>query len=153
MWNDSFDEIKEFEKKMRGMFDEFWPESPFENRKRGLVPPERSLDHYREPYSDVIESDKEVAITVDLPGLEKRNIKITTNDESVEISAERRSDTENKGGEKGYILKERNYSKFFRRIPLTVPVDSSGAKASYKNGVLEIVLPKSSESKKTIEVD
>ncbi|MFQ5815498.1 MAG: Hsp20/alpha crystallin family protein [Candidatus Hydrothermarchaeaceae archaeon] len=152
MWRDPFDEIRRFERKTRGLFDDFWLEHPFVGAKGRLAPSEGALEPYREPYSDIIEGDKEVVITMELPGAEKGDIEITTSDDSVEISAERRSETEKEIEETGYLLKERSYSRFYRRIPLTVSVDSSRAKASYKNGVLEILIPKTSEPKRTIKV-
>lgn len=160
MWKDPFDEIKRFEKRMRRLFDEFWSEHPLAEREGKLVPSEGSLEPFggrlepfREPYSDVIESDKEVIVTMELPGVEKSDIKITTTDNSVEISAERRSAAEEKREERGYIMRERSYSSFYRKIPLSASVDPSRAKASYKNGILEIVLPKTGEPKKTIKVE
>lgn len=149
MWRDPFDEIRSFEKKIRRMFDEFWMEHPLGKGKPASLGGE--LEPYREPFMDVVEGDKEVAITMELPGVNKEDIRITTSDDNVEISAERRNEAERE--DVGYLLRERSYSRFYRKIPLTVPVDSSRAKASYKNGILEIVLPKTSESKRTIKID
>lgn len=153
MWNDPFEEIREFERKTRRLFDDIWLEHPVGGGKRELAPAEKGIEPYREPYSDVIETEKDVVVTMELPGVEKGDIEITTNDESLEISGERKSEVEENKEDKGYLLKERSYSKFYRRIPLNAAVDSDKAKASFKNGVLEIVLPKALEHKKTIKVE
>ncbi len=147
MLSDPFDEMRMRKRRMPKLFDEFWFEHPSEGGDGKLVPDERSLEPYREPYCDVMEGNKEVVITLELPGVEKGDIKIATTDNSVEILAERRSAIEERR-EEGYLRREMSYSKFYRKIPITVPVDSGRAKSSYKNGILEIVLPKTSEAPK-----
>jgi len=83
----------------------------------------------REPLADVITSDKEVKVVVELPGVTKENIKVNSYDNSVEISA----DTSGR--------------KYRRVVDLPPEADIETAKSNYKNGILEIVFNKKQESK------
>ncbi len=102
---------------------------------------------YREPFIDVIETDKEVIATAEMPGLEKQDIKINVTEDRLEISAETKH--EEKKEEKGYVYRERRSGAYYRAISLPSPVDPDKSKASYKNGVLEIKMPKTEVKKKT----
>ncbi len=101
---------------------------------------------YRKPFIDVIETEKEVIATADMPGLEKENIKINLTEDRLEISAE--TEHEEKKEEKGYVYRERSSGSFYRAISLPSPVDPDNSKATYKNGVLEIEMPKTEIKKK-----
>ena len=85
--------------------------------------------------------------TAEMPGLEKQDIKINVSEDRLEISAE--TQREEKKEEKGYIYRERRSGSYYRAITLPSPVDSDKSKASYKNGVLEIKMPKTEIKKKT----
>ena len=141
------DDFRRFEEMMNRMFEEFWGR-PAARRllpsgERGAVVPAE----YREPFIDVIETDKEVIATAEMPGLEKQDIKINVSEDRLEISAETKR--EEKKEEKGYIYRERRSGSYYRAITLPSPVDSDKSKASYKNGVLEIKMPKTEIKKKT----
>jgi HSP20 family protein len=92
------------------------------------------------PYVDVIDREKDIVVTVDLPGVEKGDIRINVRDNTLEISAEKKAVRENE--DEGYLRRERGYSRFYRAIRLPTPVDDSRAHASFNNGVLEVNLPK-----------
>ncbi len=81
-----------------------------------------------------------------MPGLEKQDIKINLIEDRLEISAETKREEEKK--EKGYVYRERRAGSYYRAISLPSPVDPDNAKASYKNGVLEIKMPKTELKKK-----
>jgi HSP20 family protein len=83
----------------------------------------------REPLADVITSDKEVKVVVELPGVTKENIKVNSYDNSVEISA------------------GTSDRKYRRVVDLPPEADTQAAKSNYKNGILEIVFNKKQESK------
>lgn len=97
------------------------------------------------PAVDVFERDDNVVVKVDLPGVDKKNVKIFVTDEDVTIQGEMKREEEVR--EKNYYRSERAYGKFSRTIPLPVAVDRDKAKASFKDGVLEIVIPKAKEIK------
>lgn len=92
------------------------------------------------PSVDLIDRGTEFVIKADLPGYSPENISITVDENSVQISGETREEKEVKEG--NYQLKERGYGSFSRSIPLPAAVKTEEAKASFKNGVLEIRLPK-----------
>ncbi len=144
---DQWDDFRRFEEMMNRMFEEFWGRS---STRRLLPSGERSAivpAEHREPFIDVIENDKEIIATAEMPGLEKQDIKINVTEDRLEISAETKH--EEKKEEKGYIYRERRSGSYYRAISLPSPVDPDKSKASYKNGVLEIKMPKTEVKKKT----
>ncbi len=144
---EQWDDFRRFEEMMNRMFEEFWGRP---SRRRLLPPGERGAivpAEYREPFIDVIETDKEVIATAEMPGLEKQDIKINVTEDRLEISAETKH--EEKKEEKGYVYRERRSGSYYRAISLPSPVDPDRSKASYKNGVLEIKMPKTEVKKKT----
>lgn len=94
----------------------------FGNIKKSLKGPE--VKEEREPLVDVVETDSEIRVVVELPGVEKTDIKLHGTEDSLEISV----DTEQ--------------YKYYKEVTLPAKVRVREAKSSYKNGVLEVVLPK-----------
>ncbi len=140
---DPYEEIRRFEERMNKLFEDFW-------RKGGrplLAPGRTALEPYREPYTDLVEGDKEVIATIELPGFEKSDIKVNITENRLEVSAERKA--EKKEEKEGYIYQERYGGRFYRSIPLPCRVDASKTKASYNNGILEVKMPKLEETGKT----
>jgi HSP20 family protein len=90
---------------------------------------------------DMKETEKEILLSVDLPGVDKKDIKLDINDNSITISCERNEEKEekNKGG---YRIRETRYGRFYRSFPLPAEVKARESKASYKNGVLKVTLQK-----------
>jgi HSP20 family protein len=95
------------------------------------------------PSIDLADRGKEFIITADLPGYSKENVDIQVTEHWVQIKAESKKSKEEENKKKNYIRKERYYSSFARVIPFPESVTPSGAKATMKNGVLEIIIPKS----------
>ena len=105
------------------------------------------------PRSDVVETEDGIEVTVELPGLEQKDIEVSLSDEALTIKGEKK--VERKDEKKGYYISERSYGSVFRSIPLPAGVDSDKAEASFKNGVLTVELPQRPEAKakvKKIEV-
>ncbi len=142
---DQWDEFRRFEEMMNRMFEEFWGRPSrrlLPSGERGeILPSER-----RHPFMDVIETDKEVIATAEMPGLDKQDIKINLTEDRLEISAETKQ--KEKKEEKGYVYKERRMGSYYRTISLPSTIDPDNSKASYKNGVLEIKMPKIEIKKK-----
>jgi HSP20 family protein len=91
-------------------------------------------------------------IKAELPGLDKKDIKLTLSDGLLTIAGERKQEKETKG--KNYHRVESSYGSFQRTINLPVPVQADKIKADYKRGVLEITLPKAEEAKtREIQID
>ncbi len=139
VWEEIFDEIRRLERRMEKLFEEF--------AERPIRIPFR--EGFKSPEADIIETDKEFRIVVDLPGVKKEDIKINATEDTVEISAERKR--EEKEEREGFLRREREFGKFYRRFTLPTKVNPNEAKARYNNGVLEIVLPKV-EAKERAEI-
>ena len=97
------------------------------------------------PSVDVKENEKEFIIKAELPGVEENEIEVTVTDNAVTIKGEKKEEKEDEG--KNYYYMERSYGSFQRVIPLSVETDSGKAEASFKNGVLNITLPKRQTTK------
>jgi HSP20 family protein len=154
---DPWEEFRRFEEMMNRMFEEFWGR-PMRRllppSGRPLLPGERALApaEYRMPYVDVVETDKEVIATAEMPGLEKQDIKINLTEDRLEISSEAKREEERK--EKGYMYRERRYGGYYRSISLPARVNPDNSKATYNNGVLEIKMPKTEvKEKKLLSVE
>lgn len=97
---------------------------------------------------DVSETDEAVNITADLPGLTEKDIDVTIADGILTIKGERKEEEEKEDKKKHYHRIERSYGAFERAMSLPTDVDESKISASFKNGVLELTLPKKPEAKK-----
>jgi len=98
------------------------------------------------PKVDVKEGEGEVRVTAELPGIEEKDVEVSVSGDVLTIQGEKREEKEEKGEER-YRL-ERSYGSFRRSFSLPCEVDSAKATATYKKGVLTIVLPKAAEAKK-----
>ena len=101
----------------------------------------------------MVETEAGIEVTVELPGLEEKDIEVSLSDEALTIKGEKK--VERKDEKKGYYISERSYGSVYRSIPLPAGVDSDKAEASFKNGVLTVKLPQRPEAKakvKKIEV-
>jgi len=101
---------------------------------------------------DVNEDDKAFTVKADIPGVKKEDIKVDIDDDQISVRAEVKREKEEKKGEK-VVYSERSYGMVSRSFTLPTAVDAKGAKAEYKDGVLNLTLPKKSNgSAKRIEV-
>ncbi len=97
------------------------------------------------PAVDVIDEKDKLRIKADLPGVDKDNVEINIEDGILTIRGERKEEKEEK--DKNYYRRECFYGTFERSISLPAEVDIEKAEANYKDGVLEIILPKKEVSK------
>jgi len=93
------------------------------------------------PAIDIEETDREYLVKADLPDVKKEDVKVELLDGSLTIEGERKQEREEKG--KRFHRVERAYGKFVRRFGLPNEVDASKAQAEFKEGVLNVHLPKS----------
>jgi HSP20 family protein len=102
---------------------------------------------------DVRDHDDEIIVVADLPGVEKDDVSLNLlNPSTLEIASEKETDREEK--EKGYYMRERISGSMSRIVTLPANVREEGAKASFKNGVLEVRFRKSPEERGTrIKID
>jgi HSP20 family protein len=104
------------------------------------------------PLADVKETDDSVVVSMDLPGVDKKDIEISVTDDELRVSAKRKIETE--AEEKGYHKRERSCARFERMVKMPVAVKNEEAKARLADGVLEITLPKEMvTSRKRITID
>ncbi len=89
---------------------------------------------------DISETDTEIIVKSDLPGMELSDIDVSISGDVLTIKGQKKKEIEQAG--KTYHVIERSYGEFSRSLRLPAKVDVDRVKASYKNGVLEIVMPK-----------
>lgn len=102
------------------------------------------------PAVDVQETESEYIVKADLPEMKKEDVKVEFEDGVLAIEGERKMEKEEKG--KKYHKIERGYGKFVRRFALPTEVDGAKVSAEFKDGVLNVHLPKSPAAKKAISV-
>jgi HSP20 family protein len=96
------------------------------------------------PSVDVVESDNEVKVIAELPGLDDKDIDVSLSDDTLTIKGEKKHENERKG--RDYYRMERAWGSFSRSVALPCEVVSDKAEAVFDKGVLTISLPKSGEA-------
>lgn len=91
---------------------------------------------------DLYETDHEIVSLIELPGVTKEDIKVSSTDDGVEIKVEKRAEEKEVDPKKGFYRMERSYSGFYRYVPMPKNADLSKLDASYKEGILELKVPK-----------
>lgn len=134
-----------FQKEMNQLFNNFFTESPFAAMKWN----EETFN----PKVNVAETDTNVQITAELPGMEEKDIDVSLAENTLTIKGEKKKESEEKN--KNFHRVERSYGYFQRSLPLPAEVEVDKVAANFKNGILNITLPKSQASKaksKKIEI-
>ena len=104
------------------------------------------------PEVDILDDKDRILVRADLPGMKQEEITVEVSDGVLTIKGERKRESETKEG-KTYRV-ERSYGSFLRSFTLPAGVDAARVNAAYKNGVLEVTLPKLAEAKaKQIKVE
>jgi len=104
------------------------------------------------PLADVKETDTSIVVSMDLPGVDKKDVEISVTDDELRVSAKRQAETEIE--EKGYHKHERSFARFERTVKMPVAVKGEEAKARLADGVLVVTLPKETvTSRKRITID
>ena len=104
------------------------------------------------PLVDITETENEMALTMDVPGVELKDIDIRLENNTLTIKGERKFDQENKG--KGYHRIERSYGSFARSFTLPNTLDTEQVRADYNNGVLTVLIAKKEVAKpRSIKVE
>ena len=131
------DPFTAFRREMDRLFDSFgrevgWPGG--DNRSAAMT-----------PSIDVSETESELKIDVDLPGVDQKDVDVMISDNVLTIKGEKKAEREEK--KKDFHLVERSYGSFSRSLTLPFAADPDKAQANFKNGVLSITLPKPPEVK------
>ena len=104
------------------------------------------------PMVDVFEEKDEIVVKAELPGIEKDNIEVNLTDHTLTIKGEKKKEEEIK--EANYYRAERSYGSFLRTLDVPKDVRADKVKASFKNGILEVRMPKTEEAKaKEVKVE
>jgi len=137
-----FPELSRIEREAERMFGDFF-RRPF----WGVSWPERFREiGFREPAIEVYEEKDDVVVKAEIPGMKKENLEINISGTLLTIKGEKKQEEEVK--KKGYYYSERSYGSFMRTIDLPKEVQTDKAYANFKDGVLEVRLPKTEEAKR-----
>jgi HSP20 family protein len=98
------------------------------------------------PKVDILEQNNSLVVTAEIPGMDEKDINVSFDQNVLTLEGEKKSGIEKKG--KGYLRSEIQYGHFYRTIPLEVEIDEEKIQASYKDGMLKIILEKKGESMK-----
>jgi HSP20 family protein len=129
-------------REMNRLFDDF---------SRGFDLPMLSGDRFLDramgwPNIEVTETDKEVKVTAELPGLDQKDVEVELAHGVLSIRGEKKTESE----DKDRLFSERYYGRFERRIPVD-DVEQDKVEASFKNGVLTVTLPKSPAAQQKVK--
>ena len=132
-----FGDLERMKSEMDRVWDSFFATKP-------AVKTGESGEWY--PSLDITETKNDILVKAEIAGMDPKDIDISLNNDILTIKGEKKQEKEEK--EENYHLVERSYGKFVRSVKLPGEVKSDKINASYKNGVLNITLPKSEEAKK-----
>ena len=114
----------------------------------------RAWDTTMTPRVDMYEEDNQVIVKAELPGIAKKDIDISLEDDVLTIKAEKKEETEEGEKETTHYTRERRFGQYVRRMTLPGKVDAENVTATLKKGVLEIKLPRAEEPEaKQIEIN
>ena len=141
-----FSELERWESDLQEMFDvfgrRFWP---FKRTPWSML----RLQELSTPVVDLYEEKDDVVAKVELPGMAKDDIEVELTEHLLTIKGEKKKEEEVK--EEDYYRCERAYGSFSRSVELPSEVQSDKAKASFKDGILEVRVPKTEEAKRKIK--
>jgi HSP20 family protein len=132
----SFRDLSRWEQEMEDTFGRFlqgWPWSRGAAETLGWA-----------PAVDVVDRKEEVVLRADLPGMTDKDVEVTLQDGNLTICGERKEEKEEK--DDNYYCCERSYGSFSRSLAVPAGVNTDKINATFKNGVLEVHLPKTKES-------
>jgi len=139
--------VTALQRDMNRVFENFWGRFG-----HGMGGPDWPLEG-GEAKSDVVETEEAIEVSVELPGMEMKDIEVTVADDMLTVKGEKK--VERQEEKKGYYLSERSYGSVYRAIPLPPGVDGEKAGAAFRNGVLTVRAPRTPEAQarvKRIEV-
>lgn len=106
-------------------------------RRQDPAPSPRTIS---QPSLEVSETDKEVLVKLEAPGLSEKDLELTHSEGLLHVKGEKKEEREDR--RRDYIVRESWYGAFSRDIPIGAGVDWDKAEAQYRNGVLKVTLPK-----------
>ena len=139
-WREPREEMRKFKDDVSSLFEDFFG--------RPLFPALWRREAELVPAVDVYETDEDVVVKLEVPGAEKEDIEVSVSEQEITIKGEVKQEEETK--EEGFYRRERRYGSFSRTIPLPATVDTEGARATFKEGVLQVRVPKPPEEKEKV---
>jgi len=144
-----YDPFRDLQLEMNRLFDDVFSGAPVLHRA------DRSaLAGAFMPRVDVSETDNEIKISAELPGMEEKDVAVEVDGDSLLIRGEKREEKEEKI--RNWHCREQSYGTFERYIPLPASVEGNSAKATFKKGVLSVTVPKKASEqnkRKAIKID
>ncbi len=140
---DPFDELTSLRESMERLFDDF-----FTTRRPGrtLAPA------LWEPAVELFESENDLVFRAELPGIDPRQVDVTIAEDTLTVKGAAKAEQEQKGH--NYYRRELRYGSFERTVGLPASVQADQAKATFKNGILEVRIPKAERARaKSIKVE
>lgn len=134
-----FREVESLQKEMNRLLDRVVPTDVGNGEKVGLS---------FIPAVEMTETPEAVQLKLEIPGMEAKDLNVEVTADSLTINGERKSEI--KTEEEGFTRTEFRYGKFHRVIPLPVQVDNTNVAAEYKDGILNLTLPKAEEEKNKV---
>ena len=129
-----------------------WNEMSAMTRQLDSLFEELQAPTFRYPAAELYETDEAVHLKLELPGVEAKDVDIEVTENAVKVVAERK--TETLTDENGKVRSEFYYGKFQRVIPLRARIQNTAVTAEYKDGILNLTLPKSeAEKNKVVKVN
>lgn len=123
--------LNALQRRMNRMFDDFFGDFG----RSGLEAVSRFM-----PQIDIAETDEQIRVTAELPGLDEKDVEITLHDDVLTIKGEKKQQREDKNERR--FLSERSYGAFSRSIALSENVQQDKIEASFQKGVLTVTMPK-----------
>jgi HSP20 family protein len=136
-WGKEDDPFVSLKKEMNRLFEDF-------SRGLELEPFGKRAKTVFEPKINVAESETEIKVSAELPGMDDKDIDVSLSENELTIKGEKKEEKEEK--EKNYYHMERSYGAFSRTLPLPCKVKSDKVDAQFNKGVLTITLPKAAEA-------
>jgi HSP20 family protein len=148
MFEDLFDEMRKLQIEIDRSFRNF-----FNNDNKYLTynKDNHNLPFFRNPITDLEENDHEIILRFEIPGVDKKDIELNINEKNVELKVEKKE--ENKTEKKGILKEEKSYKKFYKSFSLPSEIIVDKTRAKYKDGILELIMPKKETKKKKIEIE
>lgn len=129
---------------MDRLFDEF--RTDWENMF--VAPRMGAADFVRAPLVDLADNGKEYVVKAEVPGINKEDVSIEVTENGLELSGQTKTEETEEDKERGYLRRERRYTKFYRSIPLPEAVVADKADAQLKDGLLVVKIPKAAPPEK-----
>lgn len=135
-WN-PYREMETLQREMNRLFDSLTAPSNGENTVTDFIPP-----------AEMTETPEAIHLRLEVPGLEPKDLDVQVTAEAIAITGERKHEARTET--KGVTRTEFRYGQFRRVIPLPARVENTKVQAEYKNGILNLTLPKAEEEKNRV---